>query len=150
MLRLICSTISIAAVLGVLVVGCGSDSPATPTAGTGTAGSAVKGAGGKTGGAAGSVTVPTGQGGTVQPQGQGGTTPTGAGGTTDTPKPCGNGVLDDGEECDGDLFPAGLDTCASVIEGTDGTLTCNEECICDASQCLPVDATPGDQVYTDV
>lgn len=151
MLRLICSTISIAAVLGVLVVGCGSETPSTPIAGSTAPGS---GAGGtKATGAAG-INVP-GQGGKTTPGAGGSTTPGagGATGNTETPPAaaCLNGVLDDGEECDGTVFKDG-DSCATLADGTEGELSCTDLCVVDLAACLPAVDTDGstDDVYTDV
>ena len=56
----------------------------------------------------------------------------GGGGTTSTPK-CGDGKVDEGEECDGD---AGVPTCADVDpERETGTPTCDASCKIDASSC---------------
>lgn len=45
---------------------------------------------------------------------------------------CGNKNLDDGEECDGNLFAPGKDVCPS---GTSGSVSCNSSCKVDASSC---------------
>lgn len=50
------------------------------------------------------------------------------------PSSCGNGVLDDGEQCDGENF--GSHSCASDKgEGYTGTLDCNE-CVIDTGSCI--------------
>ena len=46
---------------------------------------------------------------------------------------CGNGILEDGEECDGDDF--GGDDCSDVGEYNYGYLTCTPECTIDDSEC---------------
>jgi hypothetical protein len=140
MFRLICSTISIAAVLGLLAVGCGGDDSTKPavTAGTGsTATGPVKtGSGGVTGSmATGPVLT-----------GTGGTTPvvTGAGGTPVATNPCGNGAIDGAEKCDGSNLNG--ETCATLGLGSEGDiLTCNADCTDFTTDlCVPVtdDAGP--------
>jgi hypothetical protein len=113
MYRVMCSTISIAAVLGLLAVGCGGDDT-TKTAIKGGAGTGgiLTGKGGATGGAAGAAAT----GNTV-----------GTGGTQITPVPCGNGVIDDGEKCDGDNLNS--ETCATLgLGGEADVLTCLADC----------------------
>lgn len=46
---------------------------------------------------------------------------------------CGNGVLEEGEECDGSV-PEWM-TCGLAMEGTTGTLGCTAQCTYDVSQC---------------
>ena len=48
--------------------------------------------------------------------------------------PCGNGVLDAGERCDGALF--GPYTCATEGYNGGGTLSCNSNCTLNTSNCL--------------
>jgi hypothetical protein len=148
MLRLICSTISIAAVLGMLAVGCGSDTSGTPSLGGG--GTTAQVTGGKTGtGAGGSSIPPLSQGGSTAPAtGAGGKPPvTGQGGTSVAPDPCGNGTIDPGEDCEGS--PAADDTCANHIEGTVGELSC-VKCKIDTALCQPAEAGTTDGSYGDV
>ncbi|MBN2723439.1 MAG: hypothetical protein JXR95_05145 [Deltaproteobacteria bacterium] len=47
---------------------------------------------------------------------------------------CGNGTLDPGEDCDGDIIPETA-TCAILVSGTDGTVSCTAECTIDTSAC---------------
>ena len=60
-----------------------------------------------------------------------------------TIEPCGNGVIDSGEECDGSDFPGLLDSCANV-EGPDalGILFCTDTCTIDTSNCQAAPAAP--------
>ncbi len=53
-----------------------------------------------------------------------------------TIEPCGNGVIDSGEECDGSAFPPGRSTCENV-EGTGafGILCYTDTCTIDTSNC---------------
>ena len=44
---------------------------------------------------------------------------------------CGNGTLDDGEACDGEVFPEGMGMCPSG----QGTLMCTSSCALDTSSC---------------
>lgn len=66
-------------------------------------------------------------------------TPTRSGGPTPTPKRtpppavCGNGVLEDGEDCDG-VNVEGF-TCDDFCIGSGGTLGCTSECFFDLSHC---------------
>lgn len=53
---------------------------------------------------------------------------------------CGNGVVEQGEACDGSV-PAGM-TCASVKTGSNGTLTC-AHCQIDQQQCLVPECQAG-------
>ncbi len=46
---------------------------------------------------------------------------------------CGNGVLDDGEDCDGDVL--NNDSCDSIIDGATGSLKCTDVCKYDVSEC---------------
>jgi hypothetical protein len=56
--------------------------------------------------------------------------------TSDVPDPCGNGQLDDDEDCDGDLL--GGSTCESLGWGyTGGELACAGDCTFDDSACTP-------------
>jgi len=56
--------------------------------------------------------------------------------TSDVPDPCGNGQLDDDEDCDGDLL--GGSTCESLGWGyTGGELDCAGDCTFDDSGCTP-------------
>ncbi len=62
-------------------------------------------------------------------------------GSNDTPAPsasgsCGNGVVDQGEQCDGPNLPSGVN-CATATSGAQpsGTLGCNPSCQFDISQC---------------
>lgn len=48
-------------------------------------------------------------------------------------KPCGNGLLDSGEECDGSTFPAGASCFSYKRNG--GTLGCTNACTVDLSKC---------------
>lgn len=52
---------------------------------------------------------------------------------------CGNGVIDGaGEQCDGDTFPAALDTCAEATgdPAATGQLFCDDQCAIDDSHCV--------------
>ena len=60
----------------------------------------------------------------------------GPGGDT-AEEPCGNGVIDEGEECDGEVF--GIASCADFGAGG-GALSCRSDCTIDSSGCEPVDA----------
>ncbi len=52
------------------------------------------------------------------------------------PTACGNGVLEDGEVCDGDLFPAGKYACSDWSTSyNSGTVTC-DNCTIDYSGCV--------------
>ena len=53
--------------------------------------------------------------------------------TKPNPKDCGNGRIDHGEACDTSV-PNGM-TCSQVVRGSIGTLSCNDQCQIDASQC---------------
>ena len=46
---------------------------------------------------------------------------------------CGNGALDDGEDCDGELLRS--EDCDSIIDGAAGTLKCNDQCRFDVAEC---------------
>ena len=50
-------------------------------------------------------------------------------------KRCGNGILDEGEWCDGNKFDADADACSDWIHDTTGTLTCTSTCEVDTSNC---------------
>ncbi len=70
------------------------------------------------------------------------TGPDDGGSTTDDPTDpsgteplCGNGIIDDGESCDGANF--GLQTCSSLVPGSVGTLSCDAQCQVDTSACAP-------------
>ena len=55
------------------------------------------------------------------------------------PTLCGNDRLDEGEVCDGTLFPANNDTCTKVLNvpSATGTLSCSSDCrTLDTSQCI--------------
>jgi hypothetical protein len=61
-------------------------------------------------------------------------------GSDDDKKPaskCGNGTIDDGEDCDGTNLDS--ETCATVGMGTatSGTLACTSTCTFDLSGCMP-------------
>lgn len=139
MLQPICSTISIAAVLGVLVIGCGTDASGAVTGGSVAPGS---GAGGvnATGAAAaaggGSVNIaPANNGQGPANNGQGGSSePTSV-------NLCGNGQIDGEEECDKDVFATPDDSCSRYLDGTEGKLSCDDRCAVDISACLPVEKT---------
>lgn len=49
---------------------------------------------------------------------------------------CGNDKIDDGEQCDG--MDLGDETCATLIEGSDGRLSCNK-CAFDITMCFAPD-----------
>lgn len=53
--------------------------------------------------------------------------------TEDDPRICGDGIISEGEVCDGEQF-AGFD-CASLGQGT-GVLACDDECMFDVSGCM--------------
>ncbi len=57
------------------------------------------------------------------------------GACTPEPPPCGNGVIDDGEDCDGDNLNG--QTCADLEGFTDGALACATDCTFDTTGCLP-------------
>src|SRR5262245_44146347 len=62
------------------------------------------------------------------------------GGDIPVPKPgprCGNGVLDGDEQCDGQQFASGVDTCNSATMGQRpiGPLRCTKNCMLDLSNC---------------
>lgn len=48
--------------------------------------------------------------------------------------PCGNNVIDDGEDCDGTA--TFTDTCDDIITGTTGTLTCDANCEFITTDCV--------------
>jgi hypothetical protein len=124
---------------GVLLTACagenadetgGSGGTAPTTGGGGSGGTPVVagggGAGGGTGGQGGTGGAPAG--------GMGGTGEGGMGGMP--PNNCGNGVLDDGEQCEGNDF--GGKTCATFgLSG--GTLQCNPFCGIVVSFCTPLE-----------
>jgi hypothetical protein len=65
----------------------------------------------------------------------------------DTDEPvCGNGILEEGEECDGSV---GTLTCADFLEYVSGNLSCNDTCQLDRTDCIavPVEA---EEIYNDV
>lgn len=47
---------------------------------------------------------------------------------------CGNNVVEEGEECDGDAFRV-IDSCADYTHFTGGSLTCASDCTLDTSEC---------------
>ncbi|MET0386626.1 MAG: hypothetical protein ABW321_11735, partial [Polyangiales bacterium] len=53
-----------------------------------------------------------------------------------TPSTCGNGYLDSGEDCDGSVPPG--KSCAALMPGSSGLLSCTKACTFDTSLC----ATP--------
>jgi len=51
---------------------------------------------------------------------------------------CGNGVIDPGEQCDGNTFPLGLDTCSAATMGksTSWALSCTGSCTLSFAGCF--------------
>lgn len=143
MCRFICSTISIVSVLGVLTVGCGSNSTTSsnPIVGKGGAGGSTgtKGSGDVKAGAGGSGTVKGSQGGSTAVGGSLAADGNNAvaGSPADATKICGDGKKNrDEEQCDGE--DVGDNTCETLEEGTTGKPGCTEECILDTNVCTPV------------
>jgi len=58
-------------------------------------------------------------------------------------KLCGNGDLDDGEECDGSYFAEGIE-----CEGCNGTPSCNADCSVDMSPCYNNVCEAGENCYS--
>lgn len=59
---------------------------------------------------------------------------------------CGNGVIENGETCDGDTF-GDVDTCSDLDAYSSGILDCNSQCQLDVSACrTPEEDTCGDGV----
>jgi hypothetical protein len=56
-------------------------------------------------------------------------------------KPCGNGMLNPGEECDGAVFPSGKNTC-QAYNRNGGTLGCTNACTVDLSKCCLAGVPP--------
>jgi hypothetical protein len=49
---------------------------------------------------------------------------------------CGNGVLDPGESCDGEIFRPGEESCGDLgFSPPDGTVTCTSQCALDVTAC---------------
>jgi endo-1,4-beta-xylanase len=151
MFRLISTTVSLAALLGFIAVGCGGSDSGGTTGGAGgtttTAGTAAKGGSVSTG-----TTAVTGQGGattatTTSKPPTGGTTTT-APTTPPLPK-CGDGIANqDTEDCDGtDLRGA---TCDLAGAGATGTVSCDSQCKIDLTQCVTTSAEAGPDAYGDV
>jgi hypothetical protein len=152
MFRFICSIVSIASVLGVLMVGCGSDTSANPIVGKGGTGAPVtKGSGGAKAGSAGSGAPKGLQGGSTAAGGNlavGGSTAEAGRSADDGPR-CGDGIKNrEEEECDGEDI--GDKTCESLAEGTTGKPGCTEECLIDTNVCTPVPVIDSGNVDGDV
>ena len=64
-----------------------------------------------------------------------------SGGTVPAPVTlCGNGIIDEGEQCDGSNL--GSETCTNLGEG-DGVLMCSASCAYDTSMCTQTQPAPG-------
>jgi len=120
---------------GALAVGCGDDAEDGGSSSSG--GSSQGGAGTGASGGQGNTGATGAQGTGAQGGNPGGGDPGGSGGTGGAPDPCGNGVIDVGEECDG----TAVDGALCILMGfSGGTVGCAPDCSAlDLSACYSVE-----------